>query len=133
MISIKQFGKSLNYALAGLVRIAEEEQSFRLQMIAASAVFGLMLAMDSLQIWERVALIFMVLAVLVLEIVNSIFERLIDAVSPRVSPIVRDIKDMMAGAVLLTSITAVAVGVLIFWPHMSPTLIILWEQFMIQY
>ncbi len=131
MISIKQFGKSLNHAVAGLVRIAEEEQSFRLQMIAASAVVGLMLAMDSLQIWERVALIFMVLAVLVLEIVNSIFERLIDAVSPRVSPIVRDIKDMMAGAVLLTSIAAVTVGVLIFWPRILPTLTILWERFMI--
>lgn len=127
MISFQRLWKSLNYAIAGIVRITEEEQSFRLQMIAAGGVFGLMIAMDTLQVWERVALIFMVIMVLVLEIVNSIFERLIDAVSPRVSPIVRDIKDMMAGAVLLTAIAAVMVGFLIFWPHVFPTLQTLWK------
>lgn len=127
MISFRRLWKSLNYAIAGIVRIAEEEQSFRLQMIAAGGVFGLMIAMDTLQVWERVALIFMVIMVLVLEIVNSIFERLIDAVSPRISPIVRDIKDMMAGAVLLTAIAAVMVGFLIFWPHIFPTLQMLWK------
>jgi diacylglycerol kinase len=127
MISFRRLWKSLNYAIAGIVRIAEEEQSFRLQMIAAGGVFGLMIAMNTLQIWERVALIFMVIMVLVLEIVNSIFERLIDAVSPRVSPIVRDIKDMMAGAVLLTAIAAIMVGFLIFWPHIFPTLQTFWK------
>ena len=127
MISPKRLWKSLHYAIAGIVRIAEEEQSFRLQMIAAGSVFGLMIAMDSLQVWERVALTFIVLAVLVLEIINSIFERLIDAVAPRVSPVVRDIKDMMAGAVLLTAIAAAMVGYLIFWPHIFPTLELLWK------
>lgn len=127
MISLKRFWKSLHHAIAGIVRIAEEEQSFRLQILAAAGVFGLMIVMESLQTWERVALAFIVLAVLVLEIVNSIFERFIDAVTPRVSPIVRDIKDMMAGAVLLTAIVAVMVGYLIFWPHIVPVLQILWK------
>lgn len=127
MISFHQLKKSIHHAIAGIVRIAEEEQSFRLQMIAAAGVFGLMIAMGSLQIWERVALIFVVIAVLVLEVINSIFERFIDAVEPRVSPIVRDIKDMMAGAVLLTAIAAVMVGYLIFWPHIAPTLGIIWR------
>lgn len=131
MISMKRFWKSLHYAIAGLVRIAEEEQSFRLQMLAASAVFGLMMVMDSLQVWERVALTFIVFAVLVLEIINSIFERLVDAVQPGVSPMVKDIKDMMAGAVFLMSIAAAIVGYLIFWPHMFPTLQILWKAIVI--
>lgn len=131
MISLRRFWKSVHYAITGIVRIAEEEQSFRLQMLAASGVFGLMIVMDSLQIWERVALTFMVLAVLVLEIVNSIFERLIDALQPRVSPMVKDMKDMMAGAVLLTSIAAAMVGYLIFWPHILPTLEILWRLIVI--
>lgn len=126
-MSFRRLWKSLHYAIAGIVRIAEEEQSFRIQILVAAGVFGLMIAMDSLQIWERVALTFLVLAVLVLEIVNSIIERLIDAVAPRVSPVVRDIKDMMAGAVLLTAIAAVFVAFLIFWPHVAPTLAILWQ------
>ena len=131
MISLRRCLKSFHYAISGIVRIAEEEQSFRVQMVAAAGVFGLMIAMDSLQIWERVALTFMVLAVLVLEIVNSIFERLIDAVSPRISPVVKDIKDMMAGAVFLTAIASVMVGYLIFWPHIWPTLELLWRAIML--
>lgn len=131
MMSFRRLWRSLHYAISGIVRVAEEEQSFRLQMVAAAGVFGLMIVMDSLQIWERVALTFMVLAVLVLEIVNSIFERMIDAVSPRISPMVKDIKDMMAGAVLLTAIAAAMVGYLIFWPHIWPTLELLWQSIML--
>ncbi len=127
MISFKRFWKSFAHAVAGIVRIAEEEQSFRLQMLAAAVVFGLMIVMPTLQIWERVTLTLMVAAVLVLEIINSIFERLADAVEPRVSPMVKEIKDMMAGAVLLTAIASVLVGYLIFWPHMEPTLTALWK------
>ncbi len=124
---MKRFWKSFQHAVRGIVSIAEEEQSFRLQMLAAGVVFGLMIVMPTLQIWERVALTLMVVAVLVLEIVNSIFERLADAVEPRVSPMVKEIKDMMAGAVLLTAIASVLVGYLIFWPHMAPTLTALWK------
>jgi diacylglycerol kinase len=127
MISLKRFWKSFAHAVAGIVRIAEEEQSFRLQMLAAAVVFGLMIVMPTLQIWERVTLTLMVAAVLVLEIINSIFERLADAVEPRVSPMVKEIKDMMAGAVLLTAIASVLVGYLIFWPHLEPTLTALWK------
>lgn len=127
MISLKHFHKSVQHAITGLVDIIEQEQSFRIQILASGVVFGLMIAMPSLQIWERVALILMVAAVLVLEIVNSILERLADAVEPRMSPMVKEIKDMMAGAVLLTAIAAAMVGVLIFWPHMAPTLSTLWR------
>ncbi len=127
MISLKGFWKSFTHAVRGIVRTAEEEQSFRLQMLAAAIVFGLMIVMPTLQIWERVTLTLMVGAVLVLEIINSIFERLADAVEPRVSPMVKEIKDMMAGAVLLTAIASVFVGYLIFWPHLEPTLSALWK------
>jgi diacylglycerol kinase len=127
MISFHRLWKSLWHAIDGIVRIAEEEQSFRLQMLAAAVVFGLMIVMPSLEIWERVALTFMVVMVLVLEIINSIFERLADAVHPRVSPMVKEVKDMMAAAVLLTAVAAAVIGFLIFWPHMAPTLRDLWR------
>ncbi len=131
MMSLRRLWKSVWHAIDGIVRIAEEEQSFRLQMLAAAVVFGLMIAMPSLQIWERVALTFMVVMVLVLEIVNSIFERFADAVAPRVSPMVKEIKDMMAAAVLLTAIAAAMIGFLIFWPHMAPTLQKLWSAIVV--
>jgi diacylglycerol kinase len=45
---------------------------------------------------------------------NTIFERLSDALKPRLHPMVKEIKDMMAGAVLITAITAVTVAGIIF-------------------
>lgn len=128
MISLSQFRRSIKHALEGIVQIADEEQSFRIQFFAGAGVLGLMFAMPSLQIWERVALIFLIAMVLILEIINSIVERLADALEPKVSPMVKDIKDMMAGAVLLSAIASAVIGTLIFWPHIHPTLSILWKM-----
>jgi len=49
----------------------------------------------------------------VLELANSIFERWLDIVSPRVGAQVRDAKDIMAAAVLVCSLAALAVGAII--------------------
>jgi diacylglycerol kinase (ATP) len=51
------------------------------------------------------------------EALNTAFEFLADATSPSFHPIVRDAKDVAAGAVLITAIAAVVIGSIIFWPH----------------
>jgi diacylglycerol kinase len=56
--------------------------------------------------------------VLVLEIINSIFERIVDVYKPRLNPYVRDIKDMMAAAVLIASLGAAIIGLMIFIPYL---------------
>jgi diacylglycerol kinase len=53
------------------------------------------------------------------EIFNSAFERLVDMVSPDFNPKAGIIKDMAAGAVLVSAIVAVIVGVLIFWKYVD--------------
>jgi len=116
MSALRDFAKSVKYAVRGLKEIAKQEASFRLQLFAASGVLVLIIVLD-LAMWERVLLILMVSAVLVLEVINSIFERISDVLKPRLHPMVRDVKDMMAGAVLLTSVTAVVVAILIFWSY----------------
>lgn len=121
MISLKTFTKSLRHAFRGLKNVATEEQSFRLQIVAAIAVFVLM-ALVNLATWERVLLVLLISMVLVLEILNTILERIADAVEPRVSPMVKEVKDMMAGAVLITALTAAAVGTMILVPHLPSIL-----------
>lgn len=130
MISFKMFGKSLRHALRGLRSVAAEEQSFRLQLTAAVVVLVLIPFID-LATWEQVLLVLLVAAVLVLEIVNTILERIADAVEPRVSPMVKDVKDMMAGAVLITALTAGAVGAMILVPHLAPILKMVVRLFMV--
>ena len=117
MNTIAHFLRSLRYAMRGIASVARQENSFRLQLFAAATMLVFIFAFP-LATWERVLLIVMVAAVLVLEILNTIFERISDALKPRLSPVVKEVKDMMAGAVLLTSLTAVVVAVIIFWSYL---------------
>jgi len=117
MISLRLFLKSLRHAWRGLCDVAREEQSFRLQLVVGAAVVLCVITLPLL-VWERILLILLVVSVLVLEIVNSIFERLADAVHPRMHPTAREMKDMMAGAVLLVACTSLVVGCVIIFPHL---------------
>jgi len=53
------------------------------------------------------------------EALNTAFEFLADAASPEFHPLVRDAKDVAAGAVLLTAIAAAVIAVIIFWPYVA--------------
>ena len=56
--------------------------------------------------------------VLIMELINSVLERLVDSFRSRVHPVVRDIKDIMAAAVFLASLFAAVIGLIIFIPHL---------------
>ncbi len=46
-------------------------------------------------------------------------EFLADAASPEFHLLVRDAKDVAADAVLLTAVTAVSIGSIVFWPYVE--------------
>lgn len=116
MIRIKQFVESFRHAVRGVAVVFRHEQSFRLQTLAAVLATGLGLYLRVPRSHMLIMLV-MIAAVLSLEIVNSIFERIIDSFKPRIHPIVRDVKDAMAGAVLIVSLISALVGIVIFWPY----------------
>src|SRR5512142_455945 len=116
MLDFRKFAKSLRYAMKGIVVVAREEQSFRLQLLAALVVVALMFGLG-LRVPEKALLTLAIVLVLVLELVNSIFERMVDILKPRIHHYVEDIKDIMAGTVLVASVGALLIGVLIFWPY----------------
>jgi diacylglycerol kinase (ATP) len=53
------------------------------------------------------------------EALNTAFEFLADAASPEFHPLVRNAKDVAAGAVLITAIAAVVIGSIVFWPYIE--------------
>ena len=66
----------------------------------------------------EMAIIFIMIAgVLVAEIVNTIMERVVNVLEPRVNPYARLIKDLSASAVLLTAILATIIGLIVFIPY----------------
>ncbi len=93
------------------------EQNFRIQIFVALLVLIAMLYFRITGI-RAVMLIFSIVSVLVLEVINSIFEHLVDLLKPRLHYVVGEIKNMMAASVLLASVSAGIVGVIIFWPYL---------------
>jgi len=118
MNAVGRFFHSLKFAFRGLLRVARSEQNFRLELLAATAVIAAMFLLE-LSWVERAVLFLAIALVLVLELMNSIFERMVDLLKPRIHHYVEEIKDVMAGSVLVAAIASVVIGVLIFWPHLG--------------
>ena len=111
------FFRSVAHALRGLAVTFRSGRNFRVQVLAAVLVLCAAVLLD-VRIWEFILLLLLSTSVLVLELFNSVIERMADGLAPRLQPIVRDIKDLMAGAVLLSSIVSAAIGLLIFLPYL---------------
>jgi diacylglycerol kinase len=113
--------ESFSHAWRGLRLAFVTERSFRIQVAAALVVIALVVICPLVG-WERVLLLVATAAVLVLELVNSMVERLVDLFKPRLNAYVRDIKDLMAAAVLVASAFSLVVGLLVLWPHLKQLL-----------
>lgn len=119
--SMKRFFKSVKHALRGAVYVAGTEKNFQLEITAATLVIVLMFLLP-LTRSEQVALVLVIVGVLVLELVNTSIERVVDMLKPRVHPYARIAKDVMAAAVLVASIGAVIIGFIILSPYILQVL-----------
>lgn len=121
MIRIGRLFKSFSYAFKGLFKIFREEQNLRIQTIASLVILilGIYFNIGRLE-WSL--LIVVISLVLVAETINSAAERITDVLKPRINSYVKEIKDIMAAAVLLSSLAAVIVGLLVFLPYLAKAL-----------
>lgn len=112
-MSIKKIFNSFRSAWRGIMTVFNTERNFRFQIIAALfvVVAGFVFNLRS---WEWLIIIFMILLVLLLEMLNTAFERLVDMLKPRIHLFVYDIKNITAGMVLITAISAIIIGIIIF-------------------
>ncbi len=117
MINLKRLVRSFKHAWSGL-KYALREPNFNIEIAAAGIAifFALYFGIER---WEWAALLLVILLVLMLEIINTVFERMIDIMVPRSHPYAKIVKDMMAGAVLLACFSSVFVGFVIFCPYLS--------------
>ena len=112
----QNFSKSLKIAVFGLKSAFKEEKNFRAQFTIAVIVvfFIFFLKLNSV---ESSIIVLTILVVLSLELINSQIEKFLDIIQPDHHPRVKIIKDFTAGAVLLSVIGSVVIGLLIFWSH----------------
>jgi diacylglycerol kinase len=106
---------SFGYAFSGLWYALRTQQNMRIHLSVAVAVvaLGLYLGLDWLQ-WAVLTLTMG--AVMIAEMFNTVAEAALDAATPYYHPLVKIAKDVAAGAVLLTAIMSVGVGLLVLGP-----------------
>ena len=116
MARIKEFLRSFNHAFRGLKYAVKNEKNFQNELLVAVIAVGFMFYYRISRL-EMIVVVTMIMAVLIMEMVNTIVERIIDILKPGVHPYARLIKDLMAASVLLTSILALIIGLAIFIPY----------------
>jgi len=110
--------KSFGYAIQGIIDLLRYEQNARIHFVVATFVVitAYLLGVTYL---EAAILFFAIALVFVVEIINSIIEKLLDVVHPQNHRLIAYIKDAMAGATLLSALIAVVIGLSIFFPYLA--------------
>jgi diacylglycerol kinase (ATP) len=105
--------ESFNYAIEGIIHVLRTHRNMRIHFLVAIAVLvaALWVGVDR---FELMALLISISFVLVAEMINSAVEQAVDVATTSFDPLAKLAKDVAAGAVLIASVNAVAVGYLVF-------------------
>ncbi len=112
MVSLDSF----KYALRGLRVVVNSERNARIHL-----AFALLAILASIilriSIAQTIFVIFAIVLVFFAEITNSAIEKTLDIMSKDSNQVVKLIKDMTAGGVLVCAAGAVVVAILVFGPR----------------
>jgi diacylglycerol kinase (ATP) len=105
--------ESFNYAIEGVVHVLRTQRNMRIHFAIAIAVLAIAVAVRVSKI-ELIALLLAIAFVLIAEMINTAIEGAIDVATTSFDPMAKLAKDIAAGAVLIASVNAVAIGYLVF-------------------
>jgi len=106
---------SFRYAANGLKILIREEHNARIHLFAVCCVVGAGV-LFKISKGEWIAIIFCIGLVFALELINSAIENTADLISKERNEMIKKIKDLSAGAVLIAAIAAAVIGLIIFLP-----------------
>jgi diacylglycerol kinase (ATP) len=115
---IKKRFNSFGYALKGIISAFRSEPNMLLHVLGAAGAFSLGIYFK-LSSGEWCWIVLAIGLVWMAEIFNTALEKLTDLVSPSFHELAGQAKDLAAGAVLMAALTALAIGILIFWPYLA--------------
>ena len=108
--------RSFKYAFVGIWTMLKSQQNAWVHVFATVAVVtvGFVLGISPAEwCWLVIAII----AVWMAEALNTAIEFLADVASPEFHPLVKKAKDVAAGAVLISAIGAIIIGIIIIGPY----------------
>lgn len=108
--------RSIQHALDGIVVMLTGQHNAWVHTVVTVIVLicGYLFEVNTAE-WSL--LVLAIISVWVAEALNTAFELLCDVASPEFHPLVKKSKDVAAGAVLLSAIGAVTIGMIIFLPY----------------
>ena len=116
-----KFIAGFRYAFRGLWYALRTQRNARVHICIAilAILFGVVLHISAVEF----AVVFVAISgVFITEMFNTVFELCIDLASPDYHPLAQIAKDVAAGAVLLSAMLSVVIGLFVFGPH-------LWDLF----
>jgi diacylglycerol kinase len=116
-IIMKRFLKSFFYAFKGLAYAFKTQLNFKIHCFSGVLAIALGLYLN-LSIIEWLWISLAIALVLIVELINTAIEVLVDLVSPQQHPKAGAIKDVSAAAVLLSALLALGIGLFIFVPKL---------------
>ena len=109
------FYKSLGYAISGIIQCIQKERNIKIHLVFMFLVIicGFLFR---LSITEWLVCILLFGLVISLELVNTAIEAVVDLCTQEYHPLAKIAKDTAAGAVLISAIASVVIGLIIFVP-----------------
>ena len=108
--------KSVLYAAEGLRTALKQEPNFRLHIATAIIVLFLAIILG-FNTFEWLLLLFAISLVIILELVNTAIESLVDLISPEIMDKAKIAKDVSAASVFVAAFVSVLVGIILFVPR----------------
>jgi diacylglycerol kinase (ATP) len=105
--------ESFNFAVEGIIHVLRTQRNMRIHMLAAVIVLVAALATSVTKL-GLIALLLAIAFVFIAEMFNSALEQAIDVSTTSFDPLAKLAKDIAAGAVLIATLNAIAVGYLVF-------------------
>jgi diacylglycerol kinase (ATP) len=104
---------SFNFAFEGIIHVLRTQRNMRVHFVVAVLVLVAAVLMGVSRM-ELIALLLAISFVLIAEMVNTAIEGAVDVSTTSFDPNAKLAKDIAAGAVLIATVNAVAIGYLVF-------------------
>ena len=106
---------ALGYSRDGLKAAWKNEAAFREELLLAAVAIPLALFLGKTGV-DRALLLGSILLILIVEILNSAVEAVVDKASPEKHELAKRAKDMGSAAVLLSLLNAAVIWACVLWP-----------------
>ncbi|WP_044418009.1 diacylglycerol kinase [Halarcobacter anaerophilus] len=104
--------KNTTYALSGLKHVLKTESSFKLELFCAIFIIAGIILIDT-SISNKLILLVSGILVLIIELVNSAIENVVDLVTKEYAPLAKTAKDIGSSAVMFSIILHVVCWIMI--------------------